>query len=48
MIAKVGDEEKDILSVMQMVDPDLEQKQYKTRLESLSDPKTYAAKRDRR
>ena len=45
MVQKVKDEEKDILSVMKMVDPirelglDLEQRQYKTRLEALSDPR---------
>ena len=51
MIAKVGLEEKDVFSVMRMVDPirelglELEQSQYNTRLEALSNPKAYAAKR---
>ena len=51
MVAKVKAEEKDILSVMKMVDPirelglDLEQRQYSTRLEALSNPAAYAKKR---
>ena len=51
MVEKVKAEEKDILSVMKMVDPirelglDLEQRQYNTRLEAFSDPRAYAAKR---
>ena len=51
MVAKVKAEEKDILSVMKMVDPirelglDLEQRQYNTRLEALSNPAAYAKKR---
>ena len=51
MVEKVKAEEKDILSVMKMVDPirelglDLEQRQYNTRLEALSNPVAYARKR---
>ena len=51
MVQKAGLDEKDVFSVMKMVDPirelglELEQSQYKTRLEALSNPKAYAAKR---
>ena len=51
MVEKVKTEEKDILSVMKTVDPirelglDLEQRQYNTRLEALSNPAAYAKKR---
>ena len=51
MVAKAGLEEKDAFSVMKMVDPirelglELEQSQYNTRLEALSNPKANAAKR---
>ena len=51
MVQKAGLDEKDVFSVMKMVDPirelglELEQSQYKTRIEALSNPKAYAAKR---
>ena len=51
MVHKAGLDEKDVFSVMKMVDPirelglELEQSQYKTRLEALANPKAYAAKR---
>ncbi len=51
MVQKAGLDEKDVFSVMKMVDPirelglELEQSQYNTRLEALSNPKAYAAKR---
>ncbi len=51
MVAKAGLDEDAALSVFEMVDPirelglDLEQKQYQTRLDALSNPVAYARKR---